>query len=347
VERPRDHIAVYDLPALRRNVILVSKRPLSDEIRGRAYGELTPETFGDRHLLYPAADSLQSNLINQIVLHGWRAVQDTARIDLSPSTDDRPFIAQMGLWKNLDRNKLGELSKYAEFSGFPVSKMTTAIILAVVVILLIPLNLSPYLRREKPRLGAVPWLYFFAIGMAFMAVEVVLIQRYTLFLGASAYSVVVILVTLLVAGGIGSRLSRRVAVRTAFAGIALWLALEVVALGPLTGALAHLPLAARMVVTVALVSPLGFFMGMPFPRGALRVGSLVDWGFAVNGAASVLGATGVVVVAQAAGFRVALACALAVYLAAYALLSRDRAWAGAAATKECGNGGDDPVYSPR
>jgi hypothetical protein len=71
-----------------------------------------------------------------------------------------------------------------------------------------------------------------------------------------------------------------------------------------------------------LVAPLGFFMGMPFPKGALRVGQLVDWGLAVNGAASVLGGTGAVLVAMTFGFRVALLAAAGLYLLAYLLISR-------------------------
>jgi hypothetical protein len=326
VERPREHIAVYNLPSMRRNVLLMSKRPLTEEIRQNAYGPLSPEVHEERHLLYPAADSLQDNLVNRIVTNGWRAEADSAAVDLSPCTDDRPFIAQMGLWRNLDREKLGELSKYAEFYGFPVSKLTVAIILAITLVVVIPLNLLPYIRARGPTLRAVPWLYFFLIGLAFMAVEVVLIQRYTLFIGASVYSIAVVLFTLLVAGGVGSRYSRRVGDNAAIIGILLWLALEVAVLRPLTGALAALPVYARVLVSAVLVFPLGFFMGMPFPKGTLRVGELVDWGFAVNGAASVLGATAVVVVGFTVGFNVALMCAAAAYALALVLLSVKRAW---------------------
>ncbi|MBK7143057.1 MAG: hypothetical protein IPH75_13370 [bacterium] len=49
-----------------------------------------------------------------------------------------------------------------------------------------------------------------------------------------------------------------------------------------------MPVSIRMLVAVILIAPVGFFMGMPFPKGTLRVGPLVDWEFAVNGAASVL-----------------------------------------------------------
>jgi hypothetical protein len=93
-----------------------------------------------------------------------------------------------------------------------------------------------------------------------------------------------------------------------------------------TGLLVALPMIARAVAAAALVFPLGFFMGMPFPKGALRVGELVDWGFAVNGAASVLGATAIVLVAFAYGFTVALLAAAALYLIAGLLLSLKTSW---------------------
>jgi hypothetical protein len=158
-----------------------------------------------------------------------------------------------------------------------------------------------------------------------MAVEVVLIQKYTLFLGASAYSTPTILLTLLAAAGAGSRYAARFRPRTVFAWIALWLLLEAYGLRGLTNLLAALPLAARVLVTVALVFPLGFFMGMPFPKGATCVGELVDWGFAVNGVASVLGGTLVLLVVLNWGFAAALVATAALYAAAGALFSRARA----------------------
>ena len=108
-------------------------------------------------------------------------------------------------------------------------------------------------------------------------------------------------------------------------GIITLLLLEVFVFGTITGLLAALPLFGRLLVTAVLLFPLGFFMGMPFPKAVLRVGSLVDWGFAVNGAASVFGATMVLVVAFSFGFNVALLGAAVVYLLAFWLLTmRDR-----------------------
>jgi hypothetical protein len=325
VARPEEHIAVYRLPQMRRHVLLLSKRPLTDEIRQRAYGPLAGPRQTAMHLVHPAPDSLRGRIIHQVVTRGWRAVADTARVALSPCTDDRPFIAQMGLWRNLTRERLARVSPYDDLAGLPISQLILALIVAVTLLLALPLVLLPY-ATSREKLPAAGWLYFLLIGMAFMAVEVVLIQRYTLLLGASVYSTATVLLTLLVAAGLGSRLAGRVPARTAFVGILGWLLLEAFVLPFVTAALGGLPVAARIAATAALVAPLGFFMGMPFPRGVLRVGPLVDWGFAVNGVGSVLGATLVVAVAMAFGFRVALLGGALLYLAAFALLAAEGAW---------------------
>ena len=325
VAEPRQHFAVYDLPKLRRNLLLLSKRPLDDEIRRNAYKAMADGRHDFIQPLYPAPDSLQDNLVHRIVTNGWRAERDSARIAISPCTDDRPFVAQLGLWRNFDRGKLGEMSSFAEFRGFPLSKLVLLAILGVVVVSMIPVLVLPYfVSRQK--LPAAAWAYFFCIGVAFMAVEVVLIQKYTLFVGASSYSTATILLALLVTAGIGSRLSDRVGAGAAFAGLLVWLVLEAFVLRTVTGALAGLALAPRAVVAALLVAPLGFFMGMPFPKGARRVGEAVDWGFAVNGVASVVGGTAVVLAAVTWGFTATLVLAGFFYLAAGGLLAWRRAW---------------------
>ncbi len=325
VENPGDHLAVYDLPRMRRKLILLSKRPLTDEIRYNAYRPLTPDRYEDIHLLYPAPDSLQNNLINRIVLNGWRSEADSAAINLAPATDDRPFIAHMGRWRNLTRENAAKVNQYAEFTGFPMSNVIVAIILAVALVIALPACLLPYMRGGE-RLRLVPWLYFCLIGIAFMMVEVVLIQRYTLFIGASTYSIGAVLFTLLVASGIGSRFSTRVRAPAVFWAIAVLLLLEVLLFRKLTNQLYQLSLLQRVVVSGILVFPAGFFMGMPFPKAGLRVGRLVDWGFAVNGVASVLGGTAAVALAFTLGLGGTLGVAALLYLMAHSLLRMNSRW---------------------
>ena len=324
VPEPDTHFAVYDLPRMHRNMVLLSKRPLTHEIRNTAFGELTDNNYGEIHLLYPATEELANRLMNRIVQEGWQSVAGSAKINIAPCTDDRPFVGQMGCWKNFRWEKPEKLSGFDVY-GYPMSQLIIVVILLIAVVLVVPLNLVPCFVRG-PRLRLAPWLYFFVIGAAFMSVEVVLIQKYTLFVGPSAYSVATILVTLLVGSGAGSRCSARISTSVAFAGLIAWLLLETFFVRHVTTAFVGLSPEARILVAVVLVAPLGFFMGMPFPKGALRVGALVDWGFAVNGAASVTGATAILLVAMTFGFRVALLSATALYILAWLLITRERSW---------------------
>jgi hypothetical protein len=325
VADPRAHFAVYELPRLHRKLLLLSRRPLTDDLRYRAYGPLTPERQEHIRLLYPAPDSLRDNLVQRIVDDGWRAAAGSSSVDLSPCTDDRPFAAQLGLWKNVSRESLKKADWLAEFRGFPLSKVMIVVILAVAGLLVLPLTLLPALGRGG-RLRPVPWWYFFTIGAGFMMIEVVLIQQFTLIIGASVFSLAAVLFVLLVAAGLGSRFAPRTPDLAVFCALELWLLLDVVFFPDLARALTGLPLFGRVLASGLAVFPLGFFLGMPFPKAGLRVGALVDWGFAVNGVASVLGATGVVLIAVTQGFTTALLGAMAAYALAGILLSADRGW---------------------
>lgn len=324
VEHPRKHFAVYNLPKMRRNALLLSKQPLTQEVMQIALTDLSPETHDHIHLLYPAADSLKNNAIQRIVDQGWKAVAESLPVDISPVTDNRPFVAQMGMWKNFKFQKTERILPY-EFFGYPLTKIIVLSILLIIVVLIVPLNLLPYFRKET-HLKGIPWLYYFIIGMAFMIIEVILIQKYTLFVGPNVYAIAIILFTLLVSSGVGSRFSWRVPDILPFAGILLWILLDIVLFKFWSSALISASPAGRILITAFFVIPLGFFMGMPFPKGAKRIGDLIDWGFAVNGAASVLGSTFIILIAMAWGFNAGMILAALLYLAAYGLYVLERRW---------------------
>ncbi len=325
VEDPAAHFAAYELPKHRRMILVLSNEPLTDEIRGTAIGPLSEETFEWYHLVYPAPEGLEDHLVNRIALEGWRAVAPDAPYDIRPCPDNRPFVAQMGLWKNVEWDKMDKVLPY-EFYGFPLSRLILLTILAVIAVLVLPLLFLPRFFKG-PRLGAGPWLYFFSIGVGFMVVEVVLIQQFTLLIGSSAYTFVVILTTLLLASGIGSFLSVKLPDWIPFLGILLWLVLDFLLFQPFVGAVGGMGGTARLLASVLVLAPLGICMGMPFPKAALRVGEAIDWGFAVNGVASVLGSASILLVSMQYGFRVALAVGAAWYMLALLLFSVRRFWA--------------------
>jgi hypothetical protein len=96
------------------------------------------------------------------------------------------------------------------------------------------------------------------------------------------------------------------------------------AAGPATQALAGTAVrdpGVRIALVIALLAPIGFVLGMPFPlklrslAGELAV--LVPWAWAVNGFASVLGSVLAIVIAMNFGFRVLFATAAACYVVAF------------------------------
>jgi hypothetical protein len=103
------------------------------------------------------------------------------------------------------------------------------------------------------------------------------------------------------------------------AGAAM-IALAAFGLQPLLRALIDLPFAVRIAVTIALLAPLGFTLGMAMPLGLRRLERLypsgVAWAWGINGIASVLASVLAITVAIMFGFTAATLLALACYLVA-------------------------------
>ena len=171
------------------------------------------------------------------------------------------------------------------------------------------------------------WLaYFSALGLGFMFVEISLIQKFILFLGHPIYSVSLVIFSLLVSAGMGSRFSvrfdspssRELKILLLLLGGVLFVSafLYPRILSFFQGSPAFL----RWFLTFALIGTLGFFLGMPFPMGIRRAASrgqvFVSWGWCANGCASVLGAILPVLVALIWGFQVVFLLSGLCYLGA-------------------------------
>jgi spermidine synthase len=206
---------------------------------------------------------------------------------------------------------------------------------AVLVFLILPLAL----QSGRVRQSALPLLYFIAVGLGYILVEIAFIQRFVLFLGHPTYALTVVIFLLMLSSGAGSLFSRRWLPRTELA----WMPITLVIIALLMdlfflphwlAAWVGLAFNARLLVSAVLLIPLGFLMGMPFPTGlralaarpALQVASAmtddnaVEWAWAMNAAASVLGSVLAMVIAIQFGLNATLACGVAAYLLALLLL---------------------------
>jgi hypothetical protein len=168
-----------------------------------------------------------------------------------------------------------------------------------------------------------------------MLLEVALLQRFVLLLGHPVYSLTVTLFSLLLGTGIGSALGRRVpdervkqaTTRALIAVCAVALAAPVV-LAPLVDLAIPWPLGLRVAVAVGVLVPLGILLGMPLPGGMRLLAAsrpdIVPWGWGINGAFSVIGATLAVFIAMNWGFSAALLTAAGVYATGAAVLQTSR-----------------------
>jgi hypothetical protein len=167
--------------------------------------------------------------------------------------------------------------------------------------------------------------YFASLGVGFIAVELALLQHLTLLLGHPIFTLSILLFTLLAAGGLGSRSAGRFRIGPVCLAVAALALAGALALPRLVPFLLPLPLGARIAVAILLVAPLGFLMGMPFPRGLQATGQgpfpLPPFYWGLNGIFSVVGSMATMVVAVILGFTWAMAAGAAFYLVA-ALASR-------------------------
>jgi hypothetical protein len=263
--------------------------------------------------------------------------------DVRPPTDDRPFFFNtFKVASSLDSLRLRDrIEPFRVYNFDAVFILFVLIVLAVVALLafvflpLLRTARSPSGERRAPRLPVRQLLYFVWVGLGFILVEVVLIQRFHLYLGHPVYSLAVTLVSLLASSGLGSAWTTRWSdaclgqwLITACAATLLLLVAQDGLWPVLVSRTLGMPLQARIALAVVLLLPIGVGMGMPYPLGLRAVSGKypegLPWVWAVNAAASVLGSILAFALAMALGFRLVLLlgglCYAAALVSAWALL---------------------------
>jgi len=309
----------------------------------------------------PAAESApglpEAQMIFGALLRGspeeQRAFEDRYEYDVTVSTDDSPFFFNYYKYSGLfggdsptfeadaleghePAQLLALLATEPYHPDFPVGHMVLLASLAQVALfagiaILWPLRALDRRGLRSPHRGSV-FAYFAALGTGFMFMEIVLMQKMVLFVGHPTYSLSVVLTSLLGFAGLGSlwagrvgRVTPEVLTRLGAAIVGVF-ALEWLAIEWLLPTALGAPLAARAALTVAVVAPVGFCLGMPFPLGLrvleTRAPALVPWAWAINGFLSVLSSTLCIVLAMALGISTVIALAAAIYAAGFERMRR-------------------------
>jgi hypothetical protein len=256
----------------------------------------------------------------EAVLSG-RDTPSAASFNLSPITLDRPFVYAV-----LRLDQLGTILKRLEI--LPQAEVGALVNLAVlaqaaviaVLVLLVPL-LAPK-RLRSPQVGL--WravLYFPALGLGFLFIEIAMIEKASFWLADRTAGFALVLTGMLVSSGIGSMAADRLSAspRTAMAGVALvtivWIAFVLAGLEPLILATMDVPWWTRAGMVIATVAPVSLALGLPFPLGLARTGEggFLPWAWGLNGAFSVVATPAANLIAREFGFSRVLFCAALLY----------------------------------
>ncbi len=251
------------------------------------------------------------------------------KLDMSPPTDDHPFLFYTLRTRDLPQVfKESYTAKIRNIGPAMLYGLLALVFFFVVVLILVPAWLTRDQRERPPR--RIPY-YFATLGLAYLLVEVALMQKFILFLGHPTYALAVVLFTLLLSSSLGAALSERISPDRAshrvilVVGLLFLYAAVLLIVSPtIFRAMLAREIAVRIAVSAGLLAPLGLLMGMPFPVGVRLVGfnfpRSVPWMFAINSAASVLGSVSAMLLAVQFGFNTAIMTGLGLYLIAGLLL---------------------------
>jgi predicted membrane-bound spermidine synthase len=254
---------------------------------------------------------------------------------IAPSTDDSPFFFNSLRPRDLLRAQPAA-SEWRKTNQGTVVLFVLFGAAALLVLLFVIGPLYAVRRRDLAgsAAGTLPWLaYFAALGAGFILIEVALLQRFILLVGPPVYALTVVLFTLLLGGGLGAGMTARLeterlrpALGLLLPAIAALVVLYAFGLPRAIDLLVPLERPARLGAAAALTLPLGILLGMPMP-GGLRLlraerPALLPWAWGLNGAASVTGSIGALVVAILSGFTAVLILGALAYLAARLCLRR-------------------------
>lgn len=246
-----------------------------------------------------------------------------------PATLDRPVY-----YASLKLENLGALLRrlevlpQAEIGGLVnVAVLFQAIIVALLVLL------APALFRRRKAEAAEPrrvWpaVYFPALGLGFLFIEIMLIDKAAFYLSDYSTAFALVLTSMLFFSGLGSLIAGRLAAAPKLAvGVALvvvlaWAAAMLFQAEPFLIRTLGLPTWLRAVIIMAAAAPVALALGLPFPMGLTRVGSgrMLPWAWGLNGAFSVVATPLANLLSRDIGFSSLLIAASGLYVLAFLVL---------------------------
>ncbi len=285
-------------------------------LKADIYNDLPAISFAKGEVL--SSDDADDSIADEAVAVMTGAPTDSARaFDLRPATLDRPMFFDI-----LRLDHLGTI--LARLEILPQQELGPLINIAVLAqalpiaaaVLLAPLVAARRIGTKGAPLGRAI-LYFPALGLGYLFIEIALIGEASLYLDDVTTAFALVLSGMLIFSGLGSMAANRLRLRFAWGAILGILGLCLAVLPAVILATIGWPLPVRLGLLALLIGPLSFALGMPFPLGLAEAGKtgrgFLPWAWALNGAFSVIATPMANLIATELGFRFLLGGAAVLY----------------------------------
>jgi spermidine synthase len=326
IERPTDHIMMLTQTNGRFSALLVKKTPFTKSEQQRlqawALGRMAfkvsagPELNvqgGNLYQVFLSLDDPQNEAVFQALYP----------LDISPVDDNRPFFFRFSYWWHVfskDPMIQKQVIPIMEYSVILLAIITG---LTAVLCIYVPLRYFDSQGIHTRHVSRYA-LYFAGTGLAYLAIEIALLQKFGLFLGHPNYALSVVLASLLMATGIGSLFSEVIVgalgrVRYVSYILAAIILVEYSMIFPRLPGLVGLSFSLRAAIISALILPIGVCLGIFVPCALeqlkLTAAPFVPWAWGINGIFSVLGPVLSVAFSITWGINALLLAAIPIYLA--------------------------------
>ncbi|HVO67048.1 MAG TPA: hypothetical protein VMT12_11240 [Syntrophales bacterium] len=252
---------------------------------------------------------------------------------VKPATDDRPFFShffKIDMAKYYFNSSDRVLIPFLDWGYILVWIAACILFLLGMTFMVAPI---PFALPSRNGLMSI-LVYFGSLGMAYMFLEISLLQQFIRYLYDPIFSASVVIGSFLIYSGIGSLITGRVSLLKSKQIFWSALIISIAGLIILTGdqwlqkALSGFPLWLRMISCSLIIAPLAIPMGIPFPSGLSELSpgreGLIPWAWSINGFFSVIGSSTTVLIAITCGFKSIILIAVALYLLSAFMFTRLR-----------------------
>ena len=351
IEKPENHLAI--IRSWGTSTLILSKKEIGEEeisiikdfcdkrnFDAVYFPGIKEEDANINHVLeqsyyYQEIDQL----INSFEEDELKDFYDSYFFNVSAVTDNQPYFFYTLKWQNIPKiiKNTANWQPLIEWGNLIIFATFIQGIIFSIIFIFLPLILKRFpVTKRKVKIPFL--LYFASLGLGYMLLEISFIQKFILYLVNPSYSTSIIIFSFLFFSGLGSFYSRRIernyieSLKIVILSLCVILLLYQIILPQIFNTTLKYSLLVRIFITIGLIFPLGFLMGMPFPLGIRLVSSinqgkekgLIPWLWATNSFCSIIASVSAVIIALFFGFKVVAILAALAYLFGFLSINYSR-----------------------